>query len=261
MAGPGNFEEGLNKMYNQGLYEESSTIKHRLGTIRYTSDGRRFVYTKATAAAIASGIAVGKPNAPQNCTVAAADAAINLAGVRKITLTLSGTPTANLYQDGYMIITAGTGIGEMYRIRGNSVDDSPASGRCTFYLYDALKATMVASSTTVDVYVNPYSGVYINPTVADGTATTGFKIAGVTQRGVTASYYFWLQTDGLATALVETSTSGAEGDERYLIPAASTAGYLRSVTAAYAIGIAVGELVEMTDQTNGEATLVCLKCS
>ena len=257
--GSGNFQEATPKLYNQGIYEESSVAKHMLGTVRELADGRKFVYCKATAANIAAGIAIGKPCAPQNCTIAATDAAINLIGVRKITLTLTGTPTLNLYADGYMVLTAGTGLGQIYKIRGNTADDTPASGRCTFYLYDALATTHVTATTTIDVYENLHSGLYINPTVTDGSSTTGFRIAGITQRAVTASYYFWAQIAGIGSAMIETSTSGAEGDERYLVTAASTAGYLRSVTAAYAIGIAVAELVEMTDQANGEAALVNLK--
>ena len=251
----GNFEEGMPKYYAQGLYEESSTAKHRLGTKRETADGRRFVYCKATAAAIAAGICVGQANTVQACTVAATDAAINLAGVKKVTLTLTGTPTLNLYQDGFMMIKAGTGIGEVYRVRGNTADDVPASGRCTIYLYDALKATMVAASSTVDLYQNPYGAVLINPAIANATATTGFKVLGVTQRPVTASYYFWAQTWGIGTALLVVSTSGAEANERQLI-ASATSGYMESVTGSDAINIPIGELMEMVDQDNGEATLV-----
>ena len=258
----GDYQESPNILFNQGLFEESATQKHKLGTIRETDDGRRFVYCQATAADIAAGICVSKAVSPQDCTVAAADAAINLAGARKITLTLTGTPTANLYRDGFLVITAGTGIGAMHKIKGNTVDDDPASGRCTFYLYDALQATMVAGSTTVSVFANPYDGVLINPAVADGDATTGEKILGVTTRVITASYYFWAQTWGLASVLLDVAAAaGAEADERFLVPGIVAGTLTLSAAGAEPDQPRLGYTIETADLTDAEATLVMLTIS
>lgn len=258
----GDFSENAygSRTYPQGLWEESSTKKLMLGTIRQLSDGRKFVYCSATAAALTAGCAVSKAVAPQACTVAAADALINLVGSRKVTLTLTGTPTANLYEDGYMILTAGTGIGECYKIKGNTADDVPASGRCTFYLYDKLKTTHVTATTTVAVYQNPYKNVLINPAVANKDATTAEKVLGVTQRPVTASYYFWAQTWGLGSAVLDASTSGDEQEERQLI-AGTTAGRLATIAAGGATGKHYGECIVGADQTDAEAALVFLTIS
>lgn len=250
------------RLYAQGLYEESAVQKHRLGTIRELDDGRKFVYAQDSGAGVAAGTAVAKDTAPQACTVAAADAAINLAGARTITVTLTGTPTLNLYRDGMMVITLGAGVGEIYKIKGNSADDDPASGRCTLYLYDALATLHVAANTTIDIYANPYDGVIINPAVTniDGTGTGSFQCLGVAQRIVTASYYYWLQTWGLASAMIIASTAGGEDDERGLWSSA-TAGSLESVTAA-ANGLQqLGFLAENSDQDNAEAALVYLTIS
>jgi len=252
----GNAEEAKPTLYNQGVYEESATQKHRLGTVRELDDGRRFVYCKATAAAIAAGIVVSKAVAAQDCTIAAADALINLAGVRKITLTLSGTPTANLYQDGYMVITAGTGIGQIYRIKGNSADDVPASGRCTLYLYDKLATAHLASDTTISIFENPYNGVLLNPAVADGDAVTAEPPLGVTQRAVTASYYFWAQTWGIGSCMLIASTAGNEADEKRLIQG-TTAGHLFvGPTTLEEDQVVYGRVFESADMTTAEASLI-----
>ena len=40
----GGYCEGENKLFNQGLFEECATKKHRIGTIRRLDDGRVFAY-------------------------------------------------------------------------------------------------------------------------------------------------------------------------------------------------------------------------
>ncbi len=258
----GNYQEGPPQLFAQGLFEESATQKQRLGTVRVLDDGRRYVYCQATDASIAAGICVSKAVSPQDCTVAAADAAQNVAGAKKIYLTLTGTPTLNQYRDGWLVYTAGTGIGEMCKIRGNTADDDPASGRCTFYLYDALGTTMVAANTTVSVHANPHDGVLINPAVADGDTTTGERILGVTLRTITASYYFWAQTWGVASVVLDVdAAAGAEADERVLVPG-TTAGRLQvSAAGAENDQQIYGHPLETADLSDGEANLVMLMIS
>lgn len=258
----GAYQNERPKIYNQGLFEESSTQKHRLGTIRVLDDGRRFVYAQATAAALAAGVCVSKAVAPQALTIAAADATQNIAGAQKLYFTVSGTPTLNQYRDGYLIISAGSGeLGPMYKVRGNSADDNPASGRFTVYLYDKLYEGLTASTTTADIFANPYDGVLINPAVANGDATTGERILGVTTREVTASYYFWAQTWGLASVILDASTAGAEADERVLVPGSTEGRLLVSAAGAENDQQVYGHPMETADQDDGEAALVFLTIS
>lgn len=258
----GNYTEGMATVYQQGLYEESATKKHRLGTIRVLDDGRKFVYCSATAAAIAAGVALSKAQAVQTCTIAAADAAINLIGARTVTLTLTGTPTAGLYEDGYMVLTAGTGIGEIYKIKSNTADDVPASGRCTFYLYDALKTTHVTATTTVSVYQNPYKSLLINPAVANEAATTQETVMGVTVRPVTASYYFWAQTWGLSSLTLDIdAAAGGEANEMDIVQG-TTSGRGRIVEdTAFSGAQVLGYSLISADHTDAQSALVFLTIS
>lgn len=255
----GDYQDQPGILYNQSLFAESAVQKQRLGTIRPTDDGRRFVYCQATAAEIAAGIIVSKAVAVQACTVAAADAVA--AGARKITLTLTGTPTLNLYRDGWAIITAGTGLGGMYKIKGNSVDDVPADSRCTFYLYDALEVALTTAGQTFDVIVCPYDGVLINPANSnyDGTGTGLETPLGVTTRTITASYYFWAQTRGLAALMMDIdSAAGAEDNEKTVI-CGTTQGRGGIIHDTAIPGFfKVGELVITVDATDAEAALVNL---
>jgi len=253
----GNYQDGPNTLFNQGLFEESAAQKMRLGTVRELDDGRKFVYCQATAASIAAGIVVSKAVAPQLCTVAALDAAA--VGVKKITLTLTGAPTANLYRDGWILYTSGTGIGGMCKVRGNSADDNPASGRFTVYLYDALPVALTTAGQTISIYANPYDGVLINPAVADGDATTGERPLGVTLRTITASYYFWAQTKGLASVLLDVAAAaGAEADERFLVPGIVAGTLTLSAAGAEPDQPRVGHTIVTADHTNAQADLVMI---
>lgn len=258
----GNFQDGANQLFNQGLFEESATKKHKLGTIRTLSDGRRFVYVGNTAAALTAGACISKVQAPQACTVAAADAAINVVGAKKITFTLTGTPTAGLYEDGFCVLTSGTGIGQIYKIRGNTADDDPATGRCTFYLYDGLATAHLAADTTATVYQSPHKDLLVNPAVADGAATTQETIIGVTQRAVTASMYFWAQTWGMASLVLDIdAAAGGEANEMWII-SGSTAGRGRVVEDTAISGTQVlGTTFVSTDATDAQACLVNLLIS
>lgn len=255
----GTYQEAPNTIFNQGLFEESATQKQKLGTKRVLDDGREYVYCQATAANIAAGLCVSKAVAPQDCTVAAADAALAVAGAREFSLTLTGTPTLNLYRDGWMVITAGTGIGEMYKIKGNTADDNPATGRFTIQLYDPLKQTLVAASSTVALYANPYDGVLINPAVANAAATTQEKVLAVTTRAITASYYFWGQTKGMAALVLDVdAAAGAEANEMWVIQGTTTGrGLVLADTMTPGMQI-LGNTLETADLTDAEANLVDL---
>ena len=257
-----NYQEGQNQFFNQGLFEVSATAKHRLGTIRRLDDGRKYVYCGNTAAALAAGITISKAQAPQLCTVAAADAAINLAGVKTVTYTLSGTPTKNLYQDGFLVVTAGDGLGEMYKIRGNTADDDPASGRCTFYLYDALQTLQVTATTTVSAWENPYSNLLITPATANGAATTQETVMGVTTRIIVASQYFWAQTWGLGNLMLDIdAAAGAEANEMSIILGTTTGRGLVLVTTAMPGMQILGYTLESADLTDATGNLVNLLIS
>lgn len=259
-AGIGNYQEEKPTAYVQGLFELSTVQKHRLGTVRELDDGRRFVYCSNTAAQIGAGILISKAAAPADATVAAADVTFGgTVGSKKVSVTISATPTLNLYRDGFLIITAGAGVGEMYKIKGNTADDDPATGRFTLYLYDALRTLWVAANTTISLWENSYKNLLLNPAVSGATATTEETAMGLTTQIIPASNYFWAQTWGLATGYVTASTSGDEPDERPLV-AGTTAGYFLSVTARGAERV-LGHLLEGADVTDGETNLIFLTIS
>ena len=256
----GNYNESIPTTYVQGLFEESAIQRHRIGTLRELDDGRRFRYGKLTAAAIATaGVLVSKVQTPVDATIAAADAALALAGKRQISVTAAGV-TAGQFIDGFAVVKAGTDIGCMYKIRGNGATNGIATGRVALELYDKLYQTWVASSTTVALYANPYKDLKLNPAVANEAATTQETVMGMTIRPMTASYYGWFQTKGLASLVLDIdAAAGAEANEMVIVPGTTAGRGAVIADTAYAGGVQIiGHILESADLTDAEANLVVL---
>ena len=175
---------------------ETSEQKQKLGTKGVLPDGRVFYYAKnsgtaiTTAAQIVDGIAaVGA----HDMDLAAAAAS---AGATSFTSGTSLTVTKNQYADGYVLFNDGPGQGEVYRIKSNTAVSSATGLEITIDEPDGIRTALTTSSLFGLAY-SPYTDVKIID--GDGTITTG--PLGVTTIPVTASYYCWIQTSGIASVL------------------------------------------------------------
>jgi hypothetical protein len=191
----GNYQENAfgGRMFNQGLYEVSSTQNHRIGTIRALDDGRKFAYAQAGGVALSPGKLTQMPVPAANhneCVVA--DTAV---GSKRIYITLGATAAAkDLYKDGYLHINKNTGIGHIYRIRGHAAIGSGGAGYIE--LYDAIRVA-TASSAEASLNLHPQAQVIVHP--SPPTAA----LAGVPAVDVPISYYFWNQVKGPCCVLTE----------------------------------------------------------
>lgn len=183
----------------QGIYEESESQKMTLGTRLCLGDGRVFHYSKwggtvaagklATAAAIISG----------HHSLTAATTAI---GSRSITVTLATTAaTADCYKDGTLMVIAGTGLGQTYKIKSNPAQTS-TTGTLALALYDQLVVALATSDSKVDLFPNLFNGV------TQDTTEEALHL-GVPLIAGTSGYYGWLQTWGLCSILSgDTASAG-----------------------------------------------------
>ena len=175
---------------------ETSGQKHKLGTRAETPDGRVFYYAKNSSAAVSNGGSICDGIA----AVAAHDmdvaATATSAGATTVTSGTSLTTTLNQYKDGYIIFNAGPGQGEVYRVKGNTLVSGATGLVVTIDEEDGFRTALTTSSLFGLAY-NPYTDVKVID--GDGTMTTG--PLGVNPMPVTASYYFWLQTSGIASVL------------------------------------------------------------
>ena len=255
----GSYSESVPTIYVQGLMEESATQKQRLGTIRELDDGRKFRYAGFTAAAVAAGVCVSKAAAPVASTTAAADALLAVVDASEVSVTVAGV-TAGQFKDGFAIVTTGTGIGEVYKIRNNGATDGIATGRIRLQLYDKIKTAWLAADTVVHLWANAYSALLINPAVADENATTQECVMGVTIRPMTASYFGWIQTHGLGGMLLDVAAAaGAESNEMQIVqgPTAGRGGVIIPLETTFFWGTQIlGHTIQSADLTNAYAHLV-----
>ena len=191
------FPRTVNLDYGDEKKESSSAIGNlSLGTRGVTPDGRVFYYAKNSSAAITTGGQIVDGIA----AVAAHDmdvaATATTVGSLSVTSGTSLTVTKNQYEDGYIIFNDGPGQGEVYRIASNTAV-SGATGLSVTIADPGGFRTALTTASLFGLAYNPYTDVKIID--GDGTMTTG--ALGVTTIPVTASYYCWIQTAGIASVL------------------------------------------------------------
>lgn len=198
-------------VHEQDIHQISSVQQGSLGAIAETKDGRQFRYGLAGAADLAVGKLAQQSavvTTHQNVVVAGS------AGDYTATVTLGATnnATADQYKDGYLSGLSGTGAGQTVRIRTHGAIALSTSG--TLYLAEPLTTTF-AATPKASLTKNPYSGAIIS-----SSGDTTEQVVGVPIITVTAAYYAWFQTKGIAAVLGNgTITKGAG-----VIKSATTAG-------------------------------------
>jgi hypothetical protein len=184
---------GLLTSFQQSIYEQSLTKKHRFGMLRIDDDGRKFRYARAGATALVAGkVGTGANAGTVNIALTPAAAAV---WVREISVTLGAEAvTANEYDDGLLqVYDTSTGTaGEQYRISSHGTSTT-GSAAINISLREPIRVAVLATDS-VSLVPNPWNGV------TETAAVAGF-FAGVAPIAVTAAYYYWAQTGGEAIAL------------------------------------------------------------
>ena len=180
--------------YAQGLYEQLSDQKETLGCPRWTDDGRFFRYAAAGSSSLAAGkMGIAPTVVAHHINKSVAAAAI---GDMSVDLTVGATLVSlDQYKDGWLMVNDGTGQGHSYPISGNSACTS--EGTTTVQLKDPIRVALVASATSeASLFYNPYDAV------TESTTQTSLPV-GVPLVAVTAAYFYWAQTGGIANCLIE----------------------------------------------------------
>jgi len=230
---------GLPTVFGIKPSEVSATPKHQLGTKGIASDGRVFRYAKNSSTEIATASLCMMAD----CSSNHGDCVFQTAGVigdKQAKITIATTAViANEYVGGYMVINDGTGQGYNHLIVGHTA----GTGTVTFDIKPTLQLA-TDTSTAVQLVRNPFYGVLI--TDADLANTP----LGVTPRVITASYYFWLQTSGICSCLLDATTKPTAGQP--LTIGDVTAGAVEVIAAAteHVVGRAlVGSKIADTGDT------------
>ena len=177
----------------QAILAESSVAMQNVGSYMETADGRGFRYTKVGATATVAGKvyqskALDATNDQPSGGHAVAAAAI---GATEVTTTATLTVTADEFAGGFLAVVVTPGAGYTYRIKSHA---AATTAVVTMNLEDPIKVALTTDSKVIWC-ANPYNGVVIEP----GTPTG--KIVGVAPTVITAAYFGWLQTKGVASVL------------------------------------------------------------
>lgn len=179
--------------FQQGIYQISETRKEELGTLRILSDGRKFRYARAGGSALSA----GKLGVSAAINAAHADEAILAAvaigeKILDLTVTAGAAITENELRGGAFQINDGTGEGYSYTIDANSAISASETG-IKITLEEGIKVALDTTSEFTLVH-SPWNDVIESTTLA---ASVGIPVV-----AVTAAYYYWAQTGGLAVALM-----------------------------------------------------------
>lgn len=192
------------------------------------ADGRRYALVQGGASAIASGLLVQSPASigANHTGLTTATAAI---GATQITVTLGGTlATANQYQGGFAVISAGTGIGQTLKIQSHPAGTS--SGTVVLTLEDPLSVATLVSDTKTSLTLPQFgsangtnvqtSGVIVTPAGTLTGRVIGATFAPVAASSATVPSYSFIQTGG-AIGVTNQGTTAVGLD---VMPSASVAG-------------------------------------
>lgn len=229
----------------QDIFNESSVQLHPLGQLGIDSHGSKYRYVKAGGTALVTGNLLQEAAEDTQFRSMAVNTAAAI-GTDEVEVTLGSTATtANLFDEGQLVIESSTGIGQLFRIKRHDVADAAAT--CTFVLDRPLKIALVAASSQASVRKNSYKGVIQYP----ATTATGGAV-GVALYAMTANYFGWIQSGGDAVALFDNGTNTSNGVTG-IVPSAAVAGSVKPAaeTDASSPWIGYGREIVSVDSTMG----------
>ena len=217
---------GYSTIAPESLYSSSSVKQAHLGQRFMTADGREFAYCKAGELLVVGHFYQTAVHSSDYVSQALASAAA--IGDTTVTVTLGGTAaTKDQFADGYLIVSAGTGIGQMFLIKGNAAANAAAS--CVFTLDEPVRVALATADSTITVIKNRFDSV-----VKWATTQTGSS-AGAAVFPVASGEYGWLQVGGTGCALSDNVATAAETTG--ISPSTTTAGAItKAVTTQETIG-------------------------
>lgn len=187
------------QLFSGEIYLQSSVQEENVGALGQDQYGDLYRYGRVGGSNISAGklqLAPTQKTAHHNC---AASAAVTANGrVSKVTLTLGATAAViNEYASGYLVANDNTPEGQTYRISGHPAAQSSATLEVTV---DRPFVTSITTSSEFTLVHNRWAGLQ------EGTTVT-IRAAGVPMIPMTAAYYGWVKTRGVAAVLIGTAAT------------------------------------------------------
>lgn len=164
----------------QSVTNTSTTANFQPGTVGQTPDGREWSYAFVTTGGLAKGsVAVPTANTSVSNVSSSTDA---MGRIVYITKAAAGW-TNGQFENGWVIVDTGTGVGQAGRIAGNTTD--------TLQIYPDFAFTTALSAVDSGIKITQ------NFTVVKSAVTSKLQNAvGVAQIAMSAATYGWLLTKG-----------------------------------------------------------------
>lgn len=191
------------QLYSGEIYLQSSVQEEQLGALGQDRFGDIYRYAKVGASNISAGKLQLAPTQKTNHHNIAASVAVTADGRNnRVTLTLGNTAAvANEYSEGYLAANDNTPEGQTYRVNGHPA----AAGLATLEVsVDRPFVTSITISSEFTLVHNRWGGM------VEGTTIT-IRAAGVPMIPMTAAYFGWVKTRGVAAVLIgANATLGAD---------------------------------------------------
>ncbi len=218
-----------------GMTTTDLSVSTQVGQKFQTADSKTVVLVQNGGTALTAGKLVQSP-ASIGSTHTGLTVATAAIGATALTVTMGGTlATANQYAGGTLVLSAGTGAGQTFKIVSHPAATS--AGTCVMQLEEALSVATSVSDTKASLTLPQYgsrfgtdfttSGVVVCPTVATG-AVIGATIYPIPASTATSCTYGWIVTNGFVGILNDATTAiGLD-----VMPSTNTAGAVMTYVVA-----------------------------
>lgn len=193
----------------------------KFGQIAATADGRTWAYgaNQSTSLTLAPGKLMSGALSVSNHTNRTGTT--QKVGDNVVTYTIGNTAiTSRQYEDGYLVVNAGTGAGQALLIYGHN---TPAgNGSVTVNLKDSIITATSVTDSKYSLVPHPYSAIVISPS-ASATAIFPVGVPTISIPAATSTQPFscgWFQVGGPASVLA----NGTPAVGGAVIPSATTDG-------------------------------------
>ena len=169
----------MNTITFQDVYDVQATASFKLGERGMTPDGREWVYNKAATAVAAGLVAVPEAVVAVDTVSSATDAQGRIVYITEA----SAGWTVGQFADSIGVVDAGTGVGQTFKIKTNSVD--------TLTLYSETALATALSVSDSDITIRQMS--LVDPAAITSKVQSSVAIA---QVAFAAADYGWMLTEG-----------------------------------------------------------------
>ncbi len=222
------FAEPFKMVAAENIFTPTVDQTAMLGAEFTTDDGRTFRYCKNGAVALAKNVMIQSEEIDTQAIDILQTGKSAAVGVKLLSLLIT---TANALADGglvngWIIVNQGTSAideGDMYVVKNNTFTSGDTAIDIEIADQGGVRNAISATSNITFVK-NLYRDVIVKPTTLTGV------MLGATTTIVAINFYFWAQTRGVASVIIDTGDSIVVGEPLGHLDGSGTAGSLGSVS-------------------------------